>query len=87
MKKPAKCRATRRAKKQPGRVYREPHTAAELGITCAECGDGRPATYFDYGRVIDGDSRPAFICGAHQPLGRCEKLLVREGAQVKTGAL
>lgn len=38
--------------KKPGKslhVYREPHTAAELGITCAECGS--PAEYFDEMRV------------------------------------
>jgi hypothetical protein len=73
-KKPAKKRATR---KRPAvaRSYVMPKSAAELGISCAEC--GAPAEWFDYERG-ERDHRRGFICGAHARSANSEKLLVRE---------
>jgi hypothetical protein len=49
-----------------------PHTAAELGITCAEC--GAPAEWFDYDRA-GSDHKRGFICSAHTRSSHSEKLL------------
>jgi hypothetical protein len=74
-KKPAKRRATRRAKTLPPQEYRMPHTAADLGIDCAVC--HAPAIWFDYGRAKD-DHRAGFVCDSHPAVGRREKLLVKD---------
>jgi hypothetical protein len=77
MKTATKKRATKRRAKKPAEphVYREPKTAAELGITCALCGG--PAQWFDHGRGRK-DHRAGFVCSAEPPIGQREKLLVRE---------
>lgn len=74
-KKPAKRRATRRGKKATApHVYREPHTAAELGLDCALC--GAPAIWFDFGRG-QHDHRAGFVCDKEPPIDHRERLLVK----------
>jgi len=67
--------AKRRTRSEPSaRPYRAPLTAAELGITCYEC--GAPAEWYDYARGRKHHRR-GFICGLHERDSRSEKLLVR----------
>jgi len=65
----------RRAKKSPPRTYRQPHTAAELGIVCAEC--GQPAEWFDHERG-KRDHLKGFICSKESRSAGSDKLLVNE---------
>lgn len=67
-----KARASRTSSRP--RVYHEPHTAAELGIRCAACGDH--AQWFDPERAKH-DHRAGFICGKESRSIRSQKLLIR----------
>lgn len=65
----------RKSSKQQPREYQMPHTAAELKITCAEC--GAPAEWFDYQRARQ-DHRRGFVCAKESRSAHAEMLLVRE---------
>lgn len=78
----SKQTSKRRKKRAPSpREYRMPHTAAELGIVCAEC--GAPAEWFDYDRARE-DHRRGFICNDHPRGPGAEKLLVKKLAAIET---
>lgn len=66
--------ARKTTRKGPPRPYVMPKTAAELGITCAEC--GADASWFDHQRGRR-DHRAGFICSNHPRSAQSEKLLVR----------
>ena len=76
-----KTASKRKAKAKPRkpsaapRPYVMPHTAAELGIKCAECGN--LAEYFDYERARR-DHLKGFVCGNESRSAKSEKLLVAE---------
>jgi hypothetical protein len=81
-KKTEKKRTTTKRKTTPRtkpHFYREPKTAAELGITCGhetsgvKC--GQPAIWFDY-ELGEKDFYKGIVCDAHRASNRVEKLAV-----------
>ena len=82
-KKPVRKVARKRARKarttsaRAPHVYREPPTAAQLGITCltetAGVICGAPAEWFDY-QLGEREFYKGFVCDAHRVSTRLEKL-------------
>ena len=79
-KKPTRKRAGK--KKTAPHIYREPRTAAELGIVCSSCGG--PALWFDY-EIGEKDYMKGFVCDAHKRSTRLAKLAVKEAALATIG--
>jgi hypothetical protein len=71
-------------------VYREPKTAAELGIVCrvesagAIC--GQPVLWFDY-EIGEKDYMRVSVCDAQKVSNRAERLAMKETNLVAAAAL
>jgi len=83
MKKATKKKAKKARQPTTPHVYRQPHTAAELGIDCSVC--HAPAEWFDYRRG-QRDHRSGFICSVHPRSPNSSKLLIKPSEQAVTAA-
>ena len=81
-KSPSQKQTRKNSRKPPNeRPYREPKTAAELGITCSALVDGvkcgKAVMWFDYA-IGERNHMSGLICDEHRVSNRVEKLAVRE---------